>query len=371
MQRLVHLTLALATLTIESQACTAFQVQAQDGSWVYGRSMEFGFRLNSDLLIVPRNASYTGTAPNGQSGITWKTQYGYVGMNQSFATTLVSDGMNEKGLVASVLYLPGLAEYQTPDSNQLNRTLGMWELPSYLLGNCATVQEVKTLLPTLLVAQQVTPQLKDIVLPLHLYVSDNKGAALVVEYINGKLQVYDNPLGVLTNSPSFPWHLTNMTNYINLSPINVSQLKFSNVMIKNVGQGSGLLGLPGDFTPPSRFVRAALFSQWATPASDGVSAAKLCFHILNSFDLFDGIVRSATSDRSNPAAGPDITEWVVVHDRTQLKTYYRTYEGLTIESVDLRTIDFNQEGYRKISLSNTFSPTDRTKMEQPLDLLRN
>ena len=81
---------------------------------------------------------------------------------------------------------------------------------------------------------------------------------MVIEYVNGAAHVYDNPIGVFTNSPAFDWHITNLRNYVNLSPINVAPVKLSGKTLKGLGQGSGLLGLPGDYTPPSRFVRAAV-----------------------------------------------------------------------------------------------------------------
>src|SRR4051812_42572501 len=116
MQKLIKIALVCWTFLAsrETEGCTAFQLKAQDGTLVYGRSMEFGFALDSDVLAIPRGMSYTGTAPEGE-GIKWKTKYGIVGMNQSIARTLVSDGMNEKGLVASLLYFPRFAQYETPE----------------------------------------------------------------------------------------------------------------------------------------------------------------------------------------------------------------------------------------------------------------
>ena len=91
----------------------------------------------------------------------------------------------------------------------------------------------------------------------------------MVEYVGGRLHLYNNPLGVITNSPPFDWHLNNLRNYVNLSANNVPQLKLKGINIYPTGQGSGMMGLPGDVTPPSRLVRAVAFTQAALPAPSG------------------------------------------------------------------------------------------------------
>lgn len=343
------------------EACTAFQLKSQDGAIVYGRSLEFGFPLNSDLLIVPRGTSFTGTGFGSKPGLTWSAKYGYVGMNQSFYSKNVSDGMNEKGLVVGCLYLPGYAQYQSPDHAKMDKTLGAWELTSYLLGTCATLDDVKTALDNVLVAQEPIPLMQNFILPLHFYISDQSGIAVVIEYVGGEKHVYDNPLGVLTNSPPFDWQLVNLGTYINLSPINVPTMQLSNFTVRNYGQGSGTLGIPGDCTPPSRFVRAALYSQWATPAATAVDAVCLAFHILNTFDIFEGVARDAVPKVSPlGTAGYDKTEWVIVHDKTNLKTYFRTYTGQKIQMVDLTKLDFTKPGFKVIPLKKIFEVDDST-----------
>ncbi len=363
-QILIILSVAASNI---AQACTAFQLKAQDGTQVYCRTMEFGYKLNSDLLIVPQGIEYIGTAPGShgsQPGLKWKTKYGFVGLNQSVAPTLVSDGMNEKGLVASILYLPGFAQYEAPDAKKKERTLGCWELPSFLLSTCATVQEVKAILPTLMVAEESPPGMAGFNLPIHFYISDKTGAVAVVEYVKGQRHVYDNSFGSLTNSPPFDWHLSNLSNSVNLSPVNAPDLQLPGGLIPNIGQGSGLLGLKGDFTSASRFVRAALFSQWAQTQKNAEDVVNLGFHILNTFDIPDGLVRSRPDKKNEVHI--ETTEWVVVHDRTNLKTYVRSYKSQRIQMVDFKKIDFSKGGFQKISLDQVFLVDDVTEKSQPL-----
>jgi choloylglycine hydrolase len=223
---------------------------------------------------------------------------------------------------------------------------------------------VKAVLPTVLVAQQPPPGMGDFILPIHYYISDQSGAVAIVEYVGGVRHVYDNPLGVLTNSPSFDYQLTNLINYANLSPVNAAPLHFANWTVPSIGQGSGLLGLPGDFTSPSRFVRATLFSQWATPQKTALDAVNLGFHLLNTFDIPDGLVQSRPDEKN--VSHIETTEWVIVHDKTHLKTYFRGYKSLRIQMVDLKKIDFTKGGFKTVPLMQEFSVDDVTMQLKPL-----
>ena len=385
MDRIFKLLLGLCILTCPQSylgACTAFQLKALDGSCVYCRSMEFGVNLESNILIAPRGSDYQGTAPNHQKGLAWKSKLGFVGINQWISPNFVSDGMNEKGLVVGVLYLPGYAEYEKPDANRNDKTLGAWELAGYLLGTCANLDEVKSALNQVIVAQQPLPNI-NFSLPLHFYIADNKGKVMIVEFVNGKKNIYDDTLGILTNSPPLDWHLINLSNFVNLSPLNVPELQdLKNDTIKPIGQGSGLLGIPGDYTPPSRFVRAALYSQWAAPEKTGEETVRSGFHILNTFDIFFGIIREKGGDskisvsadlqkhlpnnQSNQISNSEYTQWTVVHDRTNLKTYFRTYDSLQIQMVDLNKLNFAEPGFKEIKVQQNFTIDDITEKAQPL-----
>jgi penicillin V acylase-like amidase (Ntn superfamily) len=106
-------------------------------------------------------------------------------------------------------------------------------------------------------------------------------------------------------------------------------------------------------------VRAALFSNSGVTPKDGAAAALLGFHMLNTFDLFEGIVRSEKGDL-------ETTQWTIVHDMTRLKTYFRGYQSLQVQSVDLTKMDFTRAGLRQIALSQLFSVSDDTEKAVPL-----
>lgn len=354
-------------LSATAWGCTSFQLKSLDGAPIYCRSLEFGFPMHSDMIIVSKGTSYAGTAQESMKGLKWKVKHGFVGMNQTMAKTLVNDGMNEKGLVVGCLYLPGFAQYEPLQNASLDRTLGCWELPTFLLSTCSTVKEVKASMASVLVAQQPMPQLKGFFLPVHYHVSDATGESIVIEYVAGRRKIYDNPLGILTNSPPFDWQLENLSTYINLSAVNAPPLQLKEgYRVQFAGQGSGLLGLPGDYSPRSRFVRAALFSSFAATPKTALHAVRLGFHLLNTFDIPEGLVRG--SDQELPAGSDPLetTQWVIVHDQKNRKTYFRSYESLAIQMIDLKRIDFSEENIKIIPLRKEFVFEDTTDNAKPL-----
>ena len=359
-------------------ACTAFQITAKDGAQIYFRSMEFGYAFNSKVLVIPRGTEYTGTAPGGKPGLKWKAKYGAVGLNVDVAPNIVADGQNEKGLAIGMLYLPGYAQYQEAASAPADKTVSSWEVPAYLLSSCATVDEaVAALKNELYVAQTEFVPFKEM-LPVHWWIGDKTGKVVIAEYIGGKLNIHDAPLGTLTNSPPYDWQTINVGNYVDISPVNVPERTLGKFTSVNYGQGSGAIGLPGDMSPPSRFIRAALFSHWASPGATASDTVNLGFHVINTFDIFNGAIQSNTADQTANTKGfltstgqpkvvnTDTTEWAVAHDRTNLKTYVRTYNGLAIQVVDLKKLNFDEPGLRTIDLQNEFTPEDISLKAQPL-----
>jgi len=326
----------IATTSISpAAACTGIVLTATDGAVVRARTLEFGEDPQSQLIFIPRGQKMTATGPNGEAdGVAWTQKYASAGTN-AFGKSIVLDGLNEKGLGGGLFYFPGYAGYQDVSAAEADRSMGSWELLTYVLGNFATVAEVKAGLPDVKVSNVALEGFGGSP-PLHMIVTDAGGASLVVEYVDGVLNVYDNPLGVLTNSPGFDWHSTNLSNFVNLSALNVPKLALRDIKIDQTGQGSGLLGLPGDFTPPSRFVRAVAFSQAAAKSADGAAATKLAFHILDNFDLPPGTVRSGSGPTDY-----EVTYWTGAADLKNLRYSVTTFDNRQIRMFDLAAADMD------------------------------
>jgi choloylglycine hydrolase len=165
--------------------------------------------------------------------------------------------------------------------------------------------------------------------------------------------MHDNPIGVLTNSPPFEWHMTNLRNYISLSPRDVPSVKIDGLTLQRLGQGSGMLGLPGDFTPVSRFVRATVFSTTAIPSRNAEEGVKQVFHILNQFDIPIGVARNVEKDGTVTS---DYTQATMARDPQALRYYYRTYDDQTIRMVDLKKFDLNAKELKQISTVQGTTP---------------
>ena len=322
------LTAALSFAPV-AQACTGIRLIAKDGGVVAARTLEFGFDLHSDVLVIPAGTMLTGTLPDGGKGISYKTKYGFVGANAEGMTAIV-DGINEAGLYVGLFYFPDYASYADATKDNAARAMAPHEYANWLLGNFATVDEVKANFDKVVLLPVVVEAIEQPA-PVHFVVHDRSGKSVVIEPLNKSLKIYDNPLGVVTNSPTFDWHMTNLRNYVNLTATNVPPINLGGVKLAQFGQGSGLRGLPGDFTPPSRFVRAVAFSQSAIPTATAAQAVLQAFHILNNFDIPYGAVREVDNGQMHAEA----TTWTSAADLKNLRWYFRTYDDQSIHSVDL------------------------------------
>ena len=350
---------ALALLTPSADACTTFRLQSQDGAWIIGRSMEFGLDLKSEVMLVPRGHAFTALRPDHQKGHTWNGKHGFLGIN-ALGLDYAVDGMNEAGLTIGALFLPGFAEYQ-PFPADGKHAISNLDVPNWVLSQFATVDEVREALAKMVVYDLVMPQAGG-PMPLHWAIRDAQGGSIVVEYLGGKLHLHDNPIGVMTNSPSFAWHLTNLRNYINLTNLNVDALKLGSVTIEPIGQGTGLLGLPGDYTPPSRFVKTAALAYSAVPVANALDGVNLAFHILNAVDIPRGAVAEKSPAKASGAPGVDydVTEWVTVYDLRNRHAYFRTYGDFTIRQVDLNKVDFGGKAIQHIPMPTRMRAEDVT-----------
>lgn len=341
------------TLLSHSEACTGIRLIATDGAVVYGRTLEFGIPLPTDVIIIPKHTPYKGTTQlNTQNGKKWETKYSIVGA-APYQYPDILDGLNSEGLAVGLFYFPGYAKYQDLTKENQKNAMAPWELGTFLLGNCANVEEVKKILSTIFVVSVVVPEM-GMVPPVHYTVNDAQGNGLVIEYVNGELRTYDNPIGVMTNAPTFDWHMTNLNNYVNLSVNNASPIELGTVKVTGFGQGTGLLRIPGDFTPPSRFVRATFFSQATVPATTAEDTVFQLFHILNQFDIPKGAARGNVSGDNEKNV--EYTNWTSANNLQEKKFYYRTYTNSTVKMINLNQVDLSGA---KVMRAPLFRPDDQ------------
>ncbi len=320
-------------------ACTSMVFRAQDGTGIYARTMEWGASdLHSEVVLVPRAMSFSAALDGGGTGRVWKNLYGFVGINAD-GLPYATDGMNEGGLTVGALFYPGFADYQQPDADRQSATIGAVDVVNYLLGNFKTVDEVRRAMPGIQVVRNADIEKKfGTPLPLHHVVTDASGASIVIEYTKGVLTIFDNAVGVMTNSPNYDWHLLNLRNYANLKPHGAAPRSIDGVSLAPFGAGSGMLGLPGDFTPPSRFIRAVAFVHAMEPVKDAAEAVAAASTMLNNFDIPKGVVREGATAEDFHLG---YTQWSVIADTRHKVYYYWTMYDRRMRSVDFSRLDFN------------------------------
>jgi choloylglycine hydrolase len=315
------------------EACTGGALIAADGSVAVGRTLEFGTPLNSNISVIPVGTLITGKTPNGDPGLTFRTRYGLLGATAGNSHDAIVDGINDQGLNAALFYFPGYAGYSEATADNIGRGLAPYQFVTWLLAKYATVDEVKAALADsdILIFPVVLDLLK-IVPDVHFKVQDATGASIVIEPVDGKLNVYDNPVRVLTNSPGFPFMLTYLNQFLNLTAAYPADQTIDSLKLSAFGMGGGAVGLPGDFSPPSRFVRMVFFTQnHPQPPSSEAAVASL-FHLLNNFDIPYG---SNHPPASTPSADSDFTTWTSVSDLAKKRFHWKTYGYQTVRVVDL------------------------------------
>lgn len=327
--------------------CTGLMLKAKDGSVIHGRTLEFVIEVEPSIAFVPRNQQFISSTPTGP-GLQYQSKFAAVGAF-SFQDVKLADGLNEKGLAAAIFYFPSFCKYMPVTAQNQNKALSSIEFVHWILTQFSTVDEVRTAIYNNEVV--VTPtrmaEWGAEELPFHYIVYDIAGASIVIEPIEGKLVIHDNHIGVITNAPTFDWHMTNLRNYIALNPQGVQQRTIDQTIFKQIGQGNGMLGLPGDFTPTSRFIRAAIFSAAAIRPETSQAGVQQLFHILNNFDIPIGIAREEKNGRTMY----DYTMFTCVRDPKNLCYYYKSYYDQTIRSIDLKKFDWDEKKIKTFKLS--------------------
>jgi choloylglycine hydrolase len=321
--------------------CTDFLLLAadRDNSVVIGRSMEFGEDLGSQILVGGRGTKKQSGAPDSpKSGLSWTAKYGYVGLNVAglHLPNLICDGMNEKGLSIGALWLPSYTQYSPTVSNNA-QALDVKDFTNWVLGNFATIAEVKAGLTGV---QIWGNSLTNSQIPIHFSIHDASGESAVLEFLKGNTQGLwqDNTVGVLTNAPPFEWQLSNIGNYVGLSSVDATPITIGGTIYPAPGHGSGMRGLPGDSTPPSRFIRLLFQKQFATQPENNSDTISQALHLLNTVDIPLGT--SAAKNEQKPSKGnDDYTQWVVIKALTARTFSYRTADNPTLMQINFADLD--------------------------------
>jgi choloylglycine hydrolase len=344
---LVYIACLFVLSASSADSCTVFRLKAKDGSIIVGRSMEFAVDLKYDAIVVPRNKAYVSFAPDGKAGLSWKTRYGYVGIGSFGMEYGLSDGMDEKGLAVGLLWFESDMKWQDVAPGETKHSLAQGMVGDWILGNFTSVEDVKREIRNVKVFNYTDPNIK-MSLTVHFIVYDAKGGCIVIEYEDGKCNIYDNSLGIMTNAPRFPWQLTNLRQYVGMTSEKPEPYQMSGLTFPATGHGSGMFGLPGDLTPPSRFVRLAVLTRFSDIQPDAERTLNLAQHIINTFDIPFGLVTDTMPDKKTILK--ESTQWVTFRDLTNRIVYFKTYDNQNLRKIDLNRLDFSEVKVKRIPM---------------------
>jgi len=305
--------------------CTAISYQTKDH--YFGRNLDLEYSYEERVTITPRNYPFIFRRAGEL-----REHYAMIGMAYvQDGYPLYYDATNEKGLSMAGLLFAGNA-YYSKEEEENREHISPFEFIPWILGQCSSVEEAKEKLEHLqMVEIHFSEKLP--LTPLHWMISD-KDACIVVEVVEEGVKVYDNPVKVLTNNPPFPYQMMNLNQYRGLSRKDVDCTFAEDVELTQYSRGMGALGLPGDLSSSSRFVRAAFHRMNAESGETEVESVSQFFHLLGSVEMSRGSVEL-------PGGALDKTVYSSCCNTDKGIYYYTTYDNREIIGVDMRKEELN------------------------------
>lgn len=306
--------------------CTAATYKTKD--FYFGRTLDYEISYGDQVVITPRNYVF-----DLRQGGQIKNHYAMIGMAcvmQDYP--LYYDAVNEKGLGIAGLNFVGNAHYNKPADGKDNIT--QFELIPWILGKCATVKEARELLEKINLID--TPFMENLpVAQLHWIIAD-KDECITVESMKDGLKIYDNPVGVLTNNPPFNYQMFHLNNYMHLAVENQENTFSDKLDLKQYSRGMGAMGLPGDLSSQSRFVRVSFVKMNSLSGNSEEESVSQFFHILGSVDQQRGCCKLGEEKY-------EITLYTSCCNTHTGIYYYNTYENHQISAVDMHHENLDSE----------------------------
>ena len=298
--------------------CTAATYKTKD--FYFGRTLDYEFSYGDEVTVTPRNYPFRFRHMGAMT-----EHYAMIGMAYvADGCPLYYEAVNEAGLGMAGLNFVGNAHYEAPVSGRDN--VAQFEFIPWILGQCASVRDARKLLETInLVNTPFNAQLP--LAQLHWIIAD-RSEAITVEAVRAGIRVYDNPVGVLTNNPPFDMQLFNLNNYMHLSPESPRNQFSGQLPLQTYSRGMGALGLPGDLSSQSRFVRVAFVKMNSISGDSEAESVSQFFHILGAVDQQRGCC--------NVGEGKfEITLYTSCCNADKGIYYYTTYDNHQITAVDM------------------------------------
>lgn len=298
--------------------CTAATYRTKD--FYFGRTLDYEFSYGEEITVTPRNYPFSFRYLPEK-----REHYAIIGMaHVEEDYPLYYDAVNEKGLGMAGLNFVGNAVYGEVREGKEN--VAVFELIPYILSQCENTEEARELLGKI----QITDTRFKEQLPngrLHWIIADEK-EAITVESVTEELKIYENAPGVLTNNPPFPMQMFQLNNYMQLSSRQPENLFSDQLSLETYSRGMGALGLPGDLSSASRFVRVAFTKLHARSGEGEADSVGQFFHILGSVEQTRGCCELENGKY-------EITIYTSCCNATKGIYYYTTYTNRQITAVDM------------------------------------
>lgn len=331
--------------------CTAMTLQSKQLENFFGRTMDFSYDIDPELYVVSKYYVWKNVLNMRKS----YNRYSFIGIGQESNGILAFfDGVNEKGFAAATLYFAGYAKYQVQSDYTDKEPISSLDFLHYILGRCGSVKGLKETLLEIYIVGLEDP-VTQTVAPLHWIATDKTGECIVIEQTEKGLKIFQNQIGVMANSPDFQWHMTNLRNYMDVSPTQSSDAYWGGICLKPFGQAVGTMQLPGGYTSPERFVRTAYQKTHIHTPNDSLEAINACFHIMESVSIPKGIV---ITNRNTY----DYTKYIAFINTNTCEYFFKTYENTTITSASLWANYTNSS--QPISLGKLRRPIKFEKIQQ-------
>ena len=301
--------------------CTAITLKNKD--FYFGRTLDLEYSYNENVTVTPRKYPF-----HFRQVEDIKEHYAIIGMATiEKGYPLYCDAVNEKGLAMGGLAFRRSAKYNPICADRDN--IAVFEMIPWILSQCSSVGEAEKLIDKINITNTVfSPELGTA--PLHWMIADSKGAITVEPLANG-VKVYDNPVGVLTNEPDFGFQINNLNSYLNLTPYEPDCRFAEGIALDRYSRGMGAIGLPGDLSSPSRFVRAAFTKSNSVSGESEEENVSQFFHIMDTVSHPRGCVR--LGDKGDEKY--EITVYTSCCNTDKGIYYYKTYEDCRIHAVDM------------------------------------
>ena len=297
--------------------CTAITYKTKDH--YFGRTLDLEYTYEEQVTVTPRNYEFEFRTKGSV-----KNRYAIIGMATVAENyPLYYEATNEYGLSMAGLNFPGNAHYFSMEEGKDN--IAPFEFIPWILSQCKNLKEAKMLLAKINLCN-IHFSDRFPLSPLHWILADKEGA-ITVESIEGGLRIYENPVGVLTNNPTFEYHMTHLCDYMNVTPL-PPENRFGDVPLTTYSRGMGAIGLPGDLSSASRFVRAAFVKLNSVSGDSENESVNQFFHILGAVEQQRGCARL-------PDGSFEITAYTSCMNTDKGIYYYTTYENRCISAVDM------------------------------------